>query len=48
MHTCTEEVGGWWKETEAQTRDEFSYGGCEVGIGIAPRDSQTDRINANN
>lgn len=32
----------------AQTRDEFSYGGCEVGIGIAPRDSQTDRINANN
>lgn len=36
--------GGRW----IQTRDEFSYGECEVGIGIAPRDSQTDRINANN
>lgn len=33
---------------DTNARDEFSYGGCEVGIEIAPRDSQTDRINANN
>jgi len=49
MHTCAEGVGdGGRRQRRAQTRDEFSYGGCEVGIGIAPRDSQTDRINANN